>query len=79
MNWLEIVMAVTLAAVAIVLGLFVLRDFRQGLFYSHLGTFRRDSEPGKFWFSFVIWAVLLVVAICAAVGFIIDGVRRIHF
>jgi hypothetical protein len=50
------------------LGAFLIRDFKNGIIYSHLGIYRRDEQPRAFWFWTTNYFGFLALVISAAIG-----------
>lgn len=54
--------------VEVVLGSFLVRDFRRGIIFTHLGTYRRNEQRRAFWFWTTNYFVLLFLALCATIA-----------
>jgi hypothetical protein len=69
--WIKSAIVVAIILAVMTLGSFLVRDFRRGVIFTHLGTYRRDEQPRGFWFWAVNYFGLLFLALCAAVvGFL---------
>jgi hypothetical protein len=72
---LKIALIAALAAVLVVLVRYLLRDKRDGVVHSHLGTFQKDQEPGAYWFWTINYGIL---AVFVAISIVVATVALIN-